>query len=183
MTQFGGSALFLSPRDTQLGRGEPIEDSARVLSRMVDGIIIRTFDQQVLESFAEYSRVPVINGLTDLYHPCQLLADMQTWTGAPRRHRAARPCSGSATATTCATPTSTPPAASTSSCASPVRMVSTPTRWCWSRPASAAGFPRPHGGGRGGGPGRNRRLGQHGPGGGAGRSASAPLPASRSTTS
>lgn len=79
MTQFGGSALFLSPRDTQLGRGEPIEDSARVLSRMIDGIIMRTFDQQVLESFAAHSRVPVINALTDLFHPCQLLADMQTW--------------------------------------------------------------------------------------------------------
>ena len=79
MTQFGGSALFLSPRDTQLGRGEPVEDSARVLSRMVDCICMRTFDQQVLETFAEHSRVPVINALTDLYHPCQLLADMQTW--------------------------------------------------------------------------------------------------------
>jgi len=79
MVQFGGHALFLSPRDTQLGRGEPIEDSARVLSRMVDGIMIRTFDQAVVEKIAEYSSVPVINGLTDQYHPCQLLADMQTW--------------------------------------------------------------------------------------------------------
>ncbi len=79
MVQFGGHALFLSPRDTQLGRGEPIEDSARVLSRMVDGIMIRTFDQKVVEKLAAFSSVPVINGLTDLYHPCQLLADMQTW--------------------------------------------------------------------------------------------------------
>ncbi len=79
MVQFGGHALFLSPRDTQLGRGEPIEDSARVLSRMVDGIMIRTFDQKVVEKLAAFSLVPVINGLTDLYHPCQLLADMQTW--------------------------------------------------------------------------------------------------------
>jgi ornithine carbamoyltransferase len=79
MVQFGGHALFLSPRDTQLGRGEPIEDSARVLSRMVDGIMIRTFDQAVVEKISEYSSVPVINGLTDQYHPCQLLADMQTW--------------------------------------------------------------------------------------------------------
>jgi len=79
MAQFGGQAIFLSPRDTQLGRGEPIEDSARVLSRMVDCVMIRTFDQDNLERFARFSRVPIINGLTDLYHPLQLLADMQTW--------------------------------------------------------------------------------------------------------
>lgn len=79
MAQFGGHALFLSPRDTQLGRGEPVADSARVLSRMVDCIMIRTFDHSRLEQFAHHSQVPVINGLTDLYHPCQLLADMQTW--------------------------------------------------------------------------------------------------------
>ncbi len=79
MAQLGGSAMFLSPRDTQLGRGEPIEDTARVLSRMVDCIMIRTFDHADLEKFAEYSLVPVINGLTDLCHPCQLLADMQTF--------------------------------------------------------------------------------------------------------
>jgi ornithine carbamoyltransferase len=79
MTQLGGAAMFLSPRDTQLGRGEPIEDTARVLSRMVDGIMIRTFDHADLQRFAEFSQVPVINGLTDLCHPCQLLADMQTY--------------------------------------------------------------------------------------------------------
>jgi ornithine carbamoyltransferase len=79
MVQFGGHAIFLSPRDTQLGRGEPIEDSARVLSRMVDIIMIRTFAHENIERFAEYSRVPVINALTDMYHPCQLLADMQTY--------------------------------------------------------------------------------------------------------
>jgi ornithine carbamoyltransferase len=79
MTQLGGHALFLSPRDTQLGRGEPIEDAARVLSRMVDGIMIRTFEHQKAQTFAEHSLVPVINGLTDLVHPCQLLADMQTY--------------------------------------------------------------------------------------------------------
>ncbi|MCF1182746.1 ornithine carbamoyltransferase [Marichromatium gracile] len=79
MFQLGGHALFLSPRDTQLGRGEPIEDSARVLSRMVDGIMIRTFDQETVERFAEYSSVPVINALTDRFHPCQLLADIQTF--------------------------------------------------------------------------------------------------------
>jgi ornithine carbamoyltransferase len=79
MSQLGGHALFLSPRDTQLGRGEPIEDSARVLSRMLDIIMIRTFEQEKLERFAEHSRVPVINALTDRYHPCQLLADMQTY--------------------------------------------------------------------------------------------------------
>jgi len=79
MFQLGGTALFLSPRDTQLGRGEPIEDSARVLSRMVDGIMLRTFEQKKLETIAEYSSVPVINALTDRFHPCQLLADVQTW--------------------------------------------------------------------------------------------------------
>ena len=79
MAHFGGQAIFLSPRDTQLGRGEPIEDSARVLSRMVDIIMIRTFGHEKIELFAEYSRVPVINALTDAYHPCQLLADVQTY--------------------------------------------------------------------------------------------------------
>ena len=79
MAQLGGTAIFLSPRDTQLGRGEPIEDSARVLSRMADVIMIRTFEHEKLERFAACSEVPVINALTDLYHPCQLLADMQTW--------------------------------------------------------------------------------------------------------
>jgi len=79
MAQFGGHAIFLSPRDTQLGRGEPIEDSARVLSRMVDVIMIRTYSHEGLERFAAYSGVPVINALTDMYHPCQLLADIQTF--------------------------------------------------------------------------------------------------------
>ncbi len=79
MSQLGGSAMFLSPRDTQLGRGEPIEDTARVLSRMVDCVMIRTFAHTNIVRFAEHSHVPVINGLTDLYHPCQLLADMQTF--------------------------------------------------------------------------------------------------------
>ena len=79
MAQLGGHAIFLSPRDTQLGRGETIEDSARVLSRMADVIMIRTFEHEKIERFAEYSQVPVINALTDLYHPCQLLADMQTY--------------------------------------------------------------------------------------------------------
>ncbi|OBS08618.1 ornithine carbamoyltransferase [Acidihalobacter prosperus] len=79
MAQLGGHALFLSPRDTQLGRGEPIEDTARVLSRMVDVVMIRTFAHETLERFAAHSRVPVINGLSDDVHPCQLLADLQTF--------------------------------------------------------------------------------------------------------
>ncbi|NOX76840.1 MAG: ornithine carbamoyltransferase [Gammaproteobacteria bacterium] len=79
MVQFGGHAIFLSPRDTQLGRGEPIEDSARVLSRMVDIIMIRTFEHEKIQLFADHSQVPVINALTNEYHPCQLLADMQTY--------------------------------------------------------------------------------------------------------
>src|SRR5699024_4657120 len=78
MIQFGGNAIFLSPQSTQLGRGEPIEDTARVLSRMVDCLMVRTFSQSMLEHFAAYSQVPVINALTDRHHPCQLLADLQT---------------------------------------------------------------------------------------------------------
>ncbi len=79
MIQLGGSAIFLSPRDTQLGRGEPIEDSARVIGRMTDCIMLRTNAHQTVEVFAEKAGVPVINGLTDQSHPCQLLADMQTY--------------------------------------------------------------------------------------------------------
>ncbi len=76
--QLGGHALFLSPRDVQLGRGEPIADTARVLSRYVDGIMIRTFAHQDIEELAKFASVPVINGLTDLLHPCQILADLLT---------------------------------------------------------------------------------------------------------
>ena len=79
MNQLGGHAMFLSPRDSQLGRGEPIEDSARVISSMVDCIMIRTFEHERIETLAKFSNSPVINGLSDLLHPCQLLADMQTW--------------------------------------------------------------------------------------------------------
>lgn len=79
MYQGGGNAMFLSPRDTQLGRGEPIEDMARVLSSMVDCVMIRTYAHDKVELFAKYSQVPVINALTDMYHPCQLLADIQTY--------------------------------------------------------------------------------------------------------
>jgi ornithine carbamoyltransferase len=76
--QLGGHALFLSPRDVQLGRGEPIADTARVLSRYVDGIMIRTFAHAEVEELAQFASVPVINGLTDLLHPCQILADLLT---------------------------------------------------------------------------------------------------------
>jgi ornithine carbamoyltransferase len=76
--QLGGHALFLSPRDIQLGRGEPVADTARVLSRYVDGIMIRTFAHTEVEELARYATVPVINGLTDLLHPCQILADLAT---------------------------------------------------------------------------------------------------------
>jgi ornithine carbamoyltransferase len=79
MAQLGGHAIFLAPEGTQLGRGEPSEDTARVLSAMVDCIMMRTFEHEKLERFAEYARVPVINGLSDSYHPCQVLADMQTY--------------------------------------------------------------------------------------------------------
>lgn len=83
MVQLGGSALFLSPRDTQLGRGEPIEDTARVISSMSDAVMIRTFEHNKIERFASVSAKPVINALTDDFHPCQLLADMQAY----REHR------------------------------------------------------------------------------------------------
>jgi len=79
MIQLGGSAIFLSPRDTQLGRGEPVEDSARVIGRMTDCVMLRTNAHRTVEIFAEQAGVPVINGLTDQSHPCQLLADMQTY--------------------------------------------------------------------------------------------------------
>ena len=79
MAQLGGASLFLSPRDTHLDRGEPVEDTARVLSRMVDVIVIRANSHAMVERFAAHSRAPVINALTDLHHPCQLLADIQTY--------------------------------------------------------------------------------------------------------
>lgn len=78
MYQLGGSALFLSPRDLQIGRGEPIQDTARVLSRYLDGIMIRTFAQSEVEDLAKYGTIPIINGLTDYSHPCQVLADLMT---------------------------------------------------------------------------------------------------------
>ena len=79
MIQLGGQAIFLSSRDTQLGRGEPVPDSARVMASMLDGVMIRTFAHEMLTTFAAHSKVPVINGLSDDLHPCQLLADMQTF--------------------------------------------------------------------------------------------------------
>lgn len=78
MAQLGGSALFLSARDLQIGRGEPVQDTARVLSRYLDGIMIRTFAQQEVEDLAKYGSIPIINGLTDFCHPCQVLADLMT---------------------------------------------------------------------------------------------------------
>ncbi len=78
MYQLGGQALFLSNRDLQIGRGEPVQDTARVLSRYLDGIMIRTFAQKEVEDLAEYGSIPIINGLTDYCHPCQVLADLMT---------------------------------------------------------------------------------------------------------
>ena len=78
MYQLGGQALFLSNRDLQIGRGEPVKDTARVLSRYLDGIMIRTFEQKEVEDLAEYGSIPIINGLTDFCHPCQVLADLMT---------------------------------------------------------------------------------------------------------
>jgi len=79
MQQLGGSAIYLNTRDSQLGRGEPVEDAAQVISRMSDIVMIRTFEQGIIERFAAHSRVPVINGLTNEYHPCQILADIYTF--------------------------------------------------------------------------------------------------------
>ncbi len=79
MHQLGGAAIFLNTRDSQLGRGEPVEDAAQVVSRMCDAVMIRTFEQGIIERFARHSRVPVINGLTNEYHPCQILADVYTY--------------------------------------------------------------------------------------------------------
>ena len=79
MQQLGGSAIHLSTRDSQLGRGEPVEDAAQVLSRMSDIVMIRTFEQEIIERFASHSRVPVINGLTNEYQPLQIMADIYTW--------------------------------------------------------------------------------------------------------
>lgn len=79
MHQLGGSAIYLNTRDSQLGRGEPVEDAAQVISRMSDLVMIRTFEQEIIERFAANSRVPVINGLTNEYHPCQILADIYTF--------------------------------------------------------------------------------------------------------
>ena len=79
VTQFGGNVAFLEPGSTQLGRGEPIADTARVMSRFVDAVVIRTSSHEMVVNFAEHSSVPVINGLTDAFHPCQLLADIQTY--------------------------------------------------------------------------------------------------------
>jgi len=78
MYQLGGNAIFLSQKDSQIGRGEPIKDTARVMSRYADGVVIRTFGHEIIEEFARYSTSPVINGLTDLHHPCQVLADVLT---------------------------------------------------------------------------------------------------------
>jgi ornithine carbamoyltransferase len=79
MHQLGGAAIYLFTRDSQLGRGEPVEDAAQVISRMCDVIMVRTFEQEIIERFAANSRVPVINGLTNEYHPCQILADVYTY--------------------------------------------------------------------------------------------------------
>ena len=79
MQQLGGAAIYLNTRDTQMGRGEPVEDMAQVVSRMVDIVMIRTFGQEIVERFARVSRVPVINGLTNEYHPCQILGDIFTY--------------------------------------------------------------------------------------------------------
>lgn len=92
MYQLGGQALFLSNRDLQIGRGEPVQDTARVLSRYLDGIMIRTFEQKEVEDLAKYGSIPVINGLTDFCHPCQVLADLMTIRGFKGRFEGLKMC-------------------------------------------------------------------------------------------
>jgi len=92
MFQLGGHALFLSSGNTQMGRGEPIKDTARCLARYVDGVMIRTYSQDAVEEFARYSSIPVINGLTDLYHPCQVMADLMTVIEHKGNYRALSYC-------------------------------------------------------------------------------------------
>ena len=134
MYQMGGSVVNLTTGDSQLGRAEPVEDSARVISRMVDIVMIRTFEQAKLEAFAAHSRVPVINGLTNEYHPCQILADVFTFI----EHRGAIAGQGrwpgSATATTWPTPGCRRPTSSASRCTS-ARPAATRSTRAW--PASA----------------------------------------------
>ena len=127
MAQMGGHALFLSSTDTQLGRGEPVEDSAKVISSMVDIVMIRTSAHGIVERFAANSSVPVINALSNDYHPCQLLADMQTWL-EQRGSIAGKPHAGWAMATICASRISMRRANSTSSCASRAPPASNPMR-------------------------------------------------------
>jgi ornithine carbamoyltransferase len=116
MHQLGGSAIFLSTRDSQLGRGEPVEDAAQVISRMCDIVMIRTFEQDIIERFARHSRVPVINGLTNEYHPCQILADIYTFIEHRGSIQPAGRWPGSATPTTSATPGCRRPRCSASTC-------------------------------------------------------------------
>ncbi|MBI5969550.1 MAG: ornithine carbamoyltransferase [Deltaproteobacteria bacterium] len=92
MQQLGGTAIFISNKDSQMGRGEPIKDTARVMSRYVDGVVIRTFGQDIIEEFARYSAVPVINGLTDGHHPCQALADIMTVVEKKGGYRGMKVC-------------------------------------------------------------------------------------------
>ena len=115
MYQMGGSVVNLTTTDSQLGRAEPVEDTARVISRMVDIVMIRTFEQTKLEAFAAHSRVPVINGLTNEYHPCQILADVFTCI-EQRGSMKARSSPGSATATTWRQRGCRPPTSSASRC-------------------------------------------------------------------
>ena len=103
MRQLGGETIMLTGAEMQLGRGETIADTARVLSRYVDAIMIRTLDARRLLELAEHATVPVINGLTDDTHPCQMMADIMTFEEHRGADRPARPSPGSATATTCCT--------------------------------------------------------------------------------
>ena len=169
--QLGGHALFLSSRDIQLGRGEPIRDTARVLSRYVDGIMIRTFDQAEVEELARFATVPVINGLTDLQHPCQILADLLTVRealGTWERKVVAWVGDGNNMAHSwldaagllgfelrLACPAGYQPNADILA-----RGTARAPRWVLTERAGRSGARRPRG--------QHRRLGLHGPGGGAG---------------
>jgi ornithine carbamoyltransferase len=145
MQQLGGSAIYLNTRDSQLGRGEPVEDAAQVISRMSDIVMIRTFEQTIIERFAEYSRVPVINGLTNEYHPCQILADIFTFI----EHRG--PIQGKTVAwvgtrTTCATPGCRRPNCLISRCMSTPPGYEVEPEQAVAPNGSLRPFRRPHGG-------------------------------------
>jgi len=162
--ELGGQVMFLNAADIQLGRGEPIKDTARVLSRMIHGAVIRTFAQQDVEEFAQYSRIPTINALTDSEHPCQILTDIFTYQESAVRFRGGLWLTLVTVRVTCRSPGCSRPASSTSSCGSRRPKTSNPLRRCWPGPGESVGHGKSKGSGRRGGLALHRRVGVHGQG-------------------